>query len=75
MRGGKCSQIDKLQICSLGKSSERTLVSEFAILAQKWTKLLHTKKGDFWMMGQGQDQQQHPAVHTELLKPGTFGQP
>ena len=34
------SQIDWLQKDSLGKSNERTLVSEFAILAQKWSKII-----------------------------------
>ena len=54
----------------LMKSNERTLVSEFAILAQKFKKNCCTKKRvDFGslqliMMGLGQEQQRHPAVHT-----------
>ena len=56
------SHIDRLQKDSLDKSSERTLAIEFAVLAQKWWKLL-IKKVDFWVMGLGQDQKQHPAVH------------
>ena len=45
-----------------GKSYERTLVSEYAILARKWSKI--TAFCDSLFMGLGQDQQQHPAVHS-----------
>ena len=38
------SPIDQLQKDSLGNSSERTLVSDLTIWAQKWTKLMRGKK-------------------------------
>ena len=54
-----------------------TLVSEFAILAQKWLKTALWKKNRFLglcnslLMGLGQDQKQHPAVHTGGISKGT----
>ena len=64
------SQIDQLQNDSSGKNNKRTLLLQFAILAEKWSKIAAQKKRGFLgfhdslLMGLVQDQQQHPAVHT-----------
>ena len=43
------SQIDQLQQMTLGKRNERTLVSEFAIYAQKWLKMAAQKQIVLWV--------------------------
>ena len=43
---------------TLQKSDERKLVSEFAILAQKLSKIARGKKSDFWVFAN------HTAVHS-----------
>ena len=62
------SKIDQIQKESLGKSHKRTLVLEFKILAQKLSKIdaifLVFYLCISLLMGQGQDQQQHPAVYS-----------
>ena len=63
------SQIDQLHQDSLGQCSERSLVSEFAIWTQKWMQIAAAQEFvcrlcDSLLIGIGQDQQQHPAVHT-----------
>ena len=45
-----------------GKSNKRIFVYKFAISAWKWLKIAVQEKRRF--VGLGQDQQQHPAVHT-----------
>ena len=54
------SQINQIQKYFLRKSDESTLVSDLKMLAQKWSK----SSRDLLLMGIGQDQQQHPALHT-----------
>ena len=65
------SQIDRLQKDFLGKSYERTVVSEIAILAiLAIVENCYAEKSIFLglhnslLMGLGQDQQQHLAAHT-----------
>ena len=40
---------DRIQKDSLHKSNEWDVVSEFAILAQIWSKIVTLKKVDFWV--------------------------
>ena len=52
------SQKDQLEKDSLHTSNERKVVSEIAILAQKWAKIALKKKVDLWVFAN------HPAVHS-----------
>ena len=57
----------------LDKSNVSKVVSEFAILLQKEAKIAQQKKIIYFLFfGEGQDQQQHPAVHSgELARGGS----
>ena len=63
------SQMNQFQKDFLRKGKERTEVSEFTILAQKLLKItaLRVFLGglcNLLLMGLGQHQQQHPAMHS-----------
>ena len=62
-------RISQLQKDSLGNNYKWTLVSDLTILAQKWPKIAAWKKVLFGLchslfMDLGQDQHQHPTVHS-----------
>ena len=57
-------QIDQQEKDSISKIYDRTLVSEFAILAQKCSKIAWLNKIDFWVFAK------HPAVQSGVVSSG-----
>ena len=62
------SPIYQLQKDSLEKSNERAVVSEMIVLTNFFLENCRMGLCNLLLMGVGQDQQQHPAVHTWVVQ-------